>query len=123
MFDKVYKRVNNFVDMNTENVEESLKKTQAEVTEGNSKRAGQELEQERVKKQKVDEQVQAKVADDDTAELKRCLEIVPKDRDDVAIEATPISSKSPTIVNYKIYREGRKYTLRSSWQMETHKTI
>nr|GFA93895.1 hypothetical protein [Tanacetum cinerariifolium] len=105
------------------NVEESLKKTQAEVTEGNSKRAGQELEQERVKKQKVDEQVQAKVADDDTAELKRCLEIVPKDRDDVAIEATPISSKSPTIVNYKIYREGRKYTLRSSWQMETHKTI
>nr|GFA13081.1 hypothetical protein [Tanacetum cinerariifolium] len=97
MFDKVYKRVNNFVDMNTKNVEESLKKTQAEVTKGNSKRAGQELEQERVKKHKVDEQVQAKVADDDTAELKRCLEIVPKDRDDVAIEATPISSKSPTI--------------------------
>nr|GEZ59661.1 hypothetical protein [Tanacetum cinerariifolium] len=45
MFDKVYKRVNTFVDMNTENVEESLK-TQAEVTEGSSKRAGQELEQE-----------------------------------------------------------------------------
>nr|GEZ80082.1 hypothetical protein [Tanacetum cinerariifolium] len=41
-------------------------------------------------------------------ELKRCLEIVYKDDDDVEIEATPISSKSPTIVDYKIYREGKK---------------
>nr|GEV14044.1 hypothetical protein [Tanacetum cinerariifolium] len=49
-----------------------------------------------------------KVTDDDTAELKRCLEIVPEDDDDVAIEATPLSSKSPTIVDYKIYREGKK---------------
>nr|GEV26528.1 hypothetical protein [Tanacetum cinerariifolium] len=58
---------------------------------------------------KLDEQVQAKVADDDKAELKRCLEIVPEDDDnDVAIEATPISSKSPTIVDDKIYREGKK---------------
>nr|GEV23367.1 putative ribonuclease H-like domain-containing protein [Tanacetum cinerariifolium] len=70
--------------------------------------AGEELEQESAKKQKLDEQVQAKVADDDTAELKRCLEIVPKDDDDVTIEATPLSSKSPTIVDYKIYREGKK---------------
>nr|GEW81645.1 putative ribonuclease H-like domain-containing protein [Tanacetum cinerariifolium] len=46
--------------------------------------------------------------DDDTAKLKRCLEIVPEDDDDVAIEATPLSSKSPTIVDYKIYREGKK---------------
>nr|GEX51614.1 hypothetical protein [Tanacetum cinerariifolium] len=108
MFDKVYKRVNTFVDMNTEIVEESLKKIQEEVTEGNSKRAGQELDQESAKKQKLDEQEQAKVADDDTAELKRCLEIVPEDDDDVAIEATPLSSKSPTIVDYKIYRERKK---------------
>ncbi|GJT31048.1 hypothetical protein Tco_0911323 [Tanacetum coccineum] len=102
---KIYKRVNTFVDMDTENVEESLKKTQAE---GSSKRAGQELEQESAKKQKLAEQEQAKVADDDTPELKRCLEIVPEDDDDVAIEATPLSSKSPTIVDYKIYREGKK---------------
>nr|GEU68618.1 hypothetical protein [Tanacetum cinerariifolium] len=82
MFDKVYQRVNTFVDMNTENVEESLKKTQTEE--------------------------QGKVADDDTAELKRCLEIVLEYDDDVAIEATPLSSKSPTIIDYKIYREGKK---------------
>nr|GEU73763.1 hypothetical protein [Tanacetum cinerariifolium] len=55
MFDKVYKRVNTFVDMNIENVKESLKKTQVDVTEGSSKRAGQELEQESAKKQKLDE--------------------------------------------------------------------
>nr|GEV53557.1 hypothetical protein [Tanacetum cinerariifolium] len=46
--------------------------------------------------------------EDDTAELKRCLEIVPEDDDDVIIEATPLSSKSPTIVNYKIYKKGKK---------------
>nr|GEW34935.1 hypothetical protein [Tanacetum cinerariifolium] len=108
MFDKVYKRVNTFVDMNTENVEESLQKTKAEVTEGSSKRAGQELEQESANKQKLAEQEQAKVADDDTAELKRCLEIVPEDDDDVAIKETPLSSKSPTIVDYKIYKKRKK---------------
>nr|GEU90531.1 hypothetical protein [Tanacetum cinerariifolium] len=78
IFDKVYKRVNTFMDMDTENMEESLKKTQAK---GNFKRARQEL---------------------------KCLKIVPEDDDDVAIKATPISSKSPTIVDYKIYREGKK---------------
>nr|GEX96634.1 hypothetical protein [Tanacetum cinerariifolium] len=40
--------------------------------------------------------------------LKRCLEIIPEYHDDVTIKATPISSKSPTIVDYKIYKEGRK---------------
>nr|GEV21000.1 hypothetical protein [Tanacetum cinerariifolium] len=60
------------------------------------------------KKQKLAEQEQAKVVDDDTAELKRCLEIVPEDDDDVEIKATPLSSKSHIKVDYKIYREGKK---------------
>nr|GEU84875.1 hypothetical protein [Tanacetum cinerariifolium] len=105
IFDRVYKRVNTFLDMDTENVEESLKKTQAK---GSSKRAGQELEQESTKKQKLGEQEQAKVADDGTAELKRCLEIVLEDDDDVAIKATSLSSKSHTIVDYKVYIERKK---------------
>nr|GEV63243.1 hypothetical protein [Tanacetum cinerariifolium] len=92
------------MDMDTENVEESLKKTQAE---GSFKRAGQELEQESAKKEKLGEPEYAKVADDDVAKLKRCLEIVPNDDDDVAIKAIPLSSKSPTIVDYKIFREGK----------------
>ncbi|GKD05172.1 hypothetical protein Tco_1180146 [Tanacetum coccineum] len=41
-------------------------------------------------------------------ELNQCLEIVPDDGDDVTIDATPLSTKSPTIVDYKIYKEGKK---------------
>nr|GEU38394.1 hypothetical protein [Tanacetum cinerariifolium] len=41
-------------------------------------------------------------------ELKRCLEIIPEDDDDVIIKATPLSSKSLTIFDYKIYKEGKK---------------
>nr|GEX09836.1 hypothetical protein [Tanacetum cinerariifolium] len=122
MFDKVYKRVNTFMDRNTKIVEEMSKKTQAEVTENSSKRAGDEIEQESTERQKLDKEDDSAELkrclemvpkddddldkEDDSAELKRCLEMVPKDDDDVIIEATPISSKSPTIVDYKIYKEG-----------------
>nr|GFD23252.1 hypothetical protein [Tanacetum cinerariifolium] len=60
-----------------------------------------DLEQENAKKQRVEEE-------NDSAELKRCLEIVSEDEDNVAIEAIPLSLKSPTIIDYKIYKEGRK---------------
>nr|GEY16280.1 hypothetical protein [Tanacetum cinerariifolium] len=39
---------------------------------------------------------------------RKYLEIVPEDDDDVTIKATPLSSKSPTIIDYKIYKEGKK---------------
>ncbi|GJZ20022.1 hypothetical protein Tco_0556612 [Tanacetum coccineum] len=70
-----------------------------------SKRAGEELESEKSKKQKLDENVQAEVADDDSAKLKMCMEIVPEDEDDVTVDTTPLSSKSPTIIDYKIHKE------------------
>nr|GEU90699.1 retrotransposon protein, putative, Ty1-copia subclass [Tanacetum cinerariifolium] len=54
-----------------------------------------------LKKQRIEEE-------NESAELKRCLEIVPDDGDDVTIDAIPLSTKSPTIVDYKIYKEGRK---------------
>nr|GEU74286.1 hypothetical protein [Tanacetum cinerariifolium] len=73
-----------------------------------SKRPREELESDKSKKQKIDENVQAEVADDDTAELKRCMEIVPEDDDEVTIKAKPIYSKSPTIVDYNIFKEGKK---------------
>ncbi|GJX22928.1 hypothetical protein Tco_0227373 [Tanacetum coccineum] len=63
-----------------------------------TKRTGEALEQESSKKQKVDD-------DKETEELKQCMEII---SDGVTIEATPLSTKSPTIVNYKIYKEGKK---------------
>nr|GEW72626.1 hypothetical protein [Tanacetum cinerariifolium] len=55
LFDKAKKRVNIFVDYRTELIVESSKKAKIEVTEGSSKRAGKELEQENVKKQKIDD--------------------------------------------------------------------
>nr|GFA33675.1 hypothetical protein [Tanacetum cinerariifolium] len=50
-----------------------------------------------------------KVEDDkDFKELKKCLEIIPDDEDEVTIDATPLSSKSPIIVDYKTYKEWKK---------------
>nr|GEX99991.1 hypothetical protein [Tanacetum cinerariifolium] len=100
MLDQEYKRVNTFVAMDLE-VMEGSKKTQAEVTKGSSKRAGDKIEQESAKRQRLEKE-------NDIPELKRCLEIVFEYDDDVTIEATPLSSKSPTIVDYKIYKEGKK---------------
>nr|GEV39992.1 hypothetical protein [Tanacetum cinerariifolium] len=95
------KMVNTFVDYRTELVLESPKKAKAKVTEGSSKRAGEELEQENAKKQKMKD-------DKESEELKQCLEIIPDDEDDVTIDATPLSSKSLTIFDYKIHKEWKK---------------
>nr|GEV86036.1 putative reverse transcriptase domain-containing protein [Tanacetum cinerariifolium] len=44
---------------------------------------------------------------DDSEELRKCIEIAP-DGNAVLIEATPISSRSSTIIDYKINKEGKK---------------
>nr|GEX47562.1 hypothetical protein [Tanacetum cinerariifolium] len=66
-----------------------------EVTEGSSKRAGDELEQKDAKRKRLEE-------DNASAELKRCLKIVPDDEDDVTVEATPLSSKEDLEVLWSI---------------------
>ncbi|GJS07343.1 hypothetical protein Tco_0364139 [Tanacetum coccineum] len=58
------------------------------------RRAGEALEQESSKKQKVDD-------DKETKELKQCMDIISDDGDDVTIEATPLSTKSPTITTFE----------------------
>ncbi|GJW24914.1 hypothetical protein Tco_0038725 [Tanacetum coccineum] len=88
LFDKAFKRVNMFVDFRTD------------LVEGSSKRAGEELEQESTKKQKVDE-------DKDTAELQSLMEVIP-DEEEVAIDVVPLATKPPTIVDWKIHKEGKK---------------
>ncbi|GJS34445.1 hypothetical protein Tco_0532827 [Tanacetum coccineum] len=88
MFDKAFKRVNTFVDFRTD------------LVEGSSKRAGEELEQESTKKQKVDE-------DKDTSELQSLMEVIP-DEEEVAIDVVPLATKPPTIVDWKIHKEGKK---------------
>nr|GEY94829.1 hypothetical protein [Tanacetum cinerariifolium] len=76
--------------MDTEVVERTKKDKAETVQESSSKRAGDELKQELSKKQKIEDE-------NESAELKRCLEIVPDDGDEVTINATPLSTKSPTI--------------------------
>nr|GEW95721.1 uncharacterized mitochondrial protein AtMg00810-like [Tanacetum cinerariifolium] len=76
---------------------------QLEAQESSSNRTAKSLESDISKKQKIDENVI-----DDTEELKKCMEIVLDDGDEMLIEATPISSRSPTIINYKIHKEGKK---------------
>ncbi|GJS78696.1 hypothetical protein Tco_0728577 [Tanacetum coccineum] len=98
LFDKAMKRVNTFVDYRTELVEESSKKAEAEIAhESSLKRAG-ELEQESSRKQKLEE-------DKESEELKKCLEIIPDDGDDVTIHATHLSTKSPTIMPKNFNKE------------------
>ncbi|GKB98078.1 hypothetical protein Tco_0984215 [Tanacetum coccineum] len=73
LFDKSFTRVNMFVDFGIE------------LVEGRSKRAGEELEQENTKKQKVDE-------DKDTSELQSLMEAIP-DKEEVAIDVVPLATK------------------------------
>ncbi|GJQ89277.1 hypothetical protein Tco_0000416 [Tanacetum coccineum] len=75
-------------------------KNMEDLVEGSSKRAGEELEQESTKKQKVDE-------DKDTAELQSLMEVIP-DKEEVTINDVPLATKPPTIVDWKIHKEGKK---------------
>ncbi|GJW14019.1 hypothetical protein Tco_0018152 [Tanacetum coccineum] len=86
MFDRAFKKVNTFVDFRTD------------LVEGSSKRAREELEQESTKKQKVNE-------DKDTTELQNLMEVIP-DEEEVAIDDVPLVTKPPTIVDWKIRKEG-----------------
>ncbi|GJZ78289.1 hypothetical protein Tco_0642961 [Tanacetum coccineum] len=97
IFDKAFKRVNLFVDFRTE------------LVEGSSKRADTELEQEVIKKQKVDDvQEIAKVDEDkETTELQSLMEVIP-DEEEVAVDAIPLATKPPSIVDWKILKEGKK---------------
>ncbi|GKE49030.1 hypothetical protein Tco_1480288 [Tanacetum coccineum] len=75
LFDKAMKRVNTFIDIDTEFMEGSEVRAEAEIAqESSSKRAGTELEQ----KKKL------------------------------AIDVIPLATKPPSIVDYKIHKEGKK---------------
>nr|GEV48035.1 hypothetical protein [Tanacetum cinerariifolium] len=94
LLDREMTKVNNFIDMDSEAQESSTKKTE------------EHLESEISMKQKVDENVKSAI--NDSEELRKYIEIVPNDVDEVLIKATPISSRSPTSIDYKIHKEGKK---------------
>ncbi|GJX76797.1 hypothetical protein Tco_0323608 [Tanacetum coccineum] len=85
-FDKTMSWIDSFVPMDSEVVKGSKDRAEGSETraEGSSKRAGEDLQQESAKKQKMDD-------DKEKEELKQCFEIVPDDGDDVTIDATPLA--------------------------------
>ncbi|GKC53384.1 hypothetical protein Tco_1076129 [Tanacetum coccineum] len=97
MFDRAFKRVNTFFDFRTDFVE------------GSSKRAGTEMEQEVTKKKKVDDVQETAEVDNDqeAAKIKELMKIV-SDEEEVAIDAIPLAVKTPSIVDRKIHKEGKK---------------
>ncbi|GKA31499.1 putative ribonuclease H-like domain-containing protein [Tanacetum coccineum] len=101
-FDKTMSWINSFVPMDSEVVEGSGKKAKSSGKEAISKkRAGEKLDEESVKRQKVED-------DAEKAELKTCLEIVPKD--DEAVNVESLATKY-LIVDWKtqILKEDKKY--------------
>ncbi|GKE96993.1 hypothetical protein Tco_1581848, partial [Tanacetum coccineum] len=76
-----------------------LKTNETIVQERSLKRAGDELEQEKVKKQKIDD-------DQKEAEMKKLMEIVPNE-EEVAVDAIPLATKPPCIVDWKTVKEGK----------------
>ncbi|GJW01178.1 hypothetical protein Tco_1556429 [Tanacetum coccineum] len=93
LFDKAFKRVNTFVDFRTKLVEGSEVRAEGSETreESSSKRAGDELEQENAKKQKVDD-------DQEAAKMKELMKIIPNEKE-VAVDAIPLATKPPSIVD------------------------
>ncbi|GJT12080.1 hypothetical protein Tco_0859122 [Tanacetum coccineum] len=85
LFDKEMKRVNTFVAMDSEVVESSGKEAVSK------KREGEELDEESVKRQKLED-------DAEKAELQLCLEIVRRDVEAVNVESLSIKY---LIVNWK----------------------
>ncbi|GJQ93556.1 hypothetical protein Tco_0004695 [Tanacetum coccineum] len=116
LFDKEMKRVNTFVAMSLEAHESNEKKVEGSEEKSKEsrkkilgkKRAGKEHQQESLKRQKLkddkvnDEHEEVEV--DDTTKLKKHL--VMKKDDDIEIDAIPLATKPPVIVDYKLLKEG-----------------
>ncbi|GJT45096.1 hypothetical protein Tco_0953811 [Tanacetum coccineum] len=93
-FDKTIGWIDSFVSMDSEVVKGGKEKDEGSVTraeESSSKRAGTKLEQERIKKQKIDD-------DQEEAEMKKHMEIV-VDEEEIAVDAIPLATKPPIIVD------------------------
>nr|GEU75457.1 hypothetical protein [Tanacetum cinerariifolium] len=108
LFGKEYNKVqtlyNEGPEMDAERIKAPRKRTRKDnmkKDQTDKKKKGDELEKENAEKQKLEKQQEAE-------ELKRNLEIVPNDEVDVFVNVAPLSSKPPTIVDYKIYKKGKK---------------
>ncbi|GJV10367.1 hypothetical protein Tco_1351908 [Tanacetum coccineum] len=91
-FDKTIGWIDSFVSIDSEVVKGGKEKDEGNVTraeESSFKRAGTELEQERIKKKKIDD-------DQEEAEMKKHMEIV-VDKEEIAVDSIPLATK-PLII-------------------------
>ncbi|GJY85654.1 hypothetical protein Tco_0499680 [Tanacetum coccineum] len=137
LFDNEMKRVNTFIPMDSEvmkskeGTEESSKRTEDELESDKSKkaessekkaegsrkksigkkRAGKEQKQESSKRQRIEDDKETdeheEAEEDDEAEMKKHMEVV-QDDEEIAIDAIPLATKPPIIIEYKIVKEGQK---------------
>ncbi|GJT61292.1 hypothetical protein Tco_1004825 [Tanacetum coccineum] len=100
-FDKTMGWIDSFVSVDSEVVKGGKEKDEGSVTraeESSSKREGTELEQERIKKQKIDD-------DQEEAKIKKHMEIVVNEEEEIEVDAIPLTTKPPIIVDWKIIKE------------------
>nr|GEX47422.1 hypothetical protein [Tanacetum cinerariifolium] len=90
IFEKHFNSVVGFMEKSEKELEEEASRALKRKTES--------LEQLAIKKQKLDEEVE---------ELKKHLQIIPNDEDDVYTEATPLALKVP-VLDYQIHTENNK---------------
>ncbi|GKA69689.1 putative ribonuclease H-like domain-containing protein, partial [Tanacetum coccineum] len=91
LFDKEIKRVNTFMAMGSE------------VQEIKEKKIKESSKKQRIEEDKESYEV-GEVKEDDEDELKKHL-VIKKD-EDIAIDAIPLATKLPVIIDYKLYKEG-----------------
>ncbi|GJW82039.1 hypothetical protein Tco_0146014 [Tanacetum coccineum] len=111
-FDKTMGWINNFKPMDSEEVKSSEKKAEGSRKKSiGKKRAGNEQKQESSKRQRMKDDKETyeheEAEEDDEAEMKKHMEIV-QDDEEIAIDAIPLATKPPMIVEYKIVKEGQK---------------
>nr|GEW74972.1 hypothetical protein [Tanacetum cinerariifolium] len=96
-YDDIHPIFKKYFNLNVAFLEEN--KEQLEEEESRAlKRTSESLDEKAAKKQKLDEEVE---------ELKKHLQIVPNNNDDVYTEATPLALKVP-VIDYEIYTQNNK---------------
>ncbi|GJU67249.1 hypothetical protein Tco_1253508 [Tanacetum coccineum] len=102
-FDEIQKLFDKEMKRKEEGREETTKGSRKKML--GKKRVGKEQQQESSKKQKVEKEKESdKVDEYDEAELKKLL-VIKKD-EDIAIDAIPLATKLPVIIDYKLHKEG-----------------
>ncbi|GJV77768.1 hypothetical protein Tco_1509352 [Tanacetum coccineum] len=101
-FNKTMGWIDSFVSMDFEVVKGGKEKDECSVAraeESSSKIACKELEQERIKKKKIDD-------DQEEAEMKKHIKIV-VDEKEIEVDAIPLATKPQIIVDWNIIKEGK----------------